>query len=157
MSGRLIDSWAWHPDYGSSLSVWGDRNMRSLAVGTPPLLFMQKLLGAGRPEEGSSHWSLWDDMNSVSGHAFVGALPLLTAAEITDSPSLRRALYIASPAVGLTRINDDAHYFSQVALGWGLAWVTTRAVARKETGFGCVQFLPFGPTGGPGVSFVAAY
>jgi len=157
MSGRLIDSWAWHPDYGSSLSVWGDRNMRALAVGMPPLLFMQKLLGAGRPEEGSSHWSLWDDMNAVSGHAFVGALPLLTAAEITDSPFLRRALYIASPAVGLTRINDDAHYFSQVALGWGLAWVTTRAVACKETGLGCVQFLPFGPTGGPGLSFMAAY
>lgn len=155
VSGRLIDSR--YPEFGGSVAVWGDRNMRALVVGTPPLLFMQKLLGAGRPEEGSSHWSLWDDMNAVSGHAFVGALPLLTAAEMTDSPFLRRTLYLASPAVGITRINDDAHYFSQVALGWGLAWVATRAVSRKDIGLGCVQFLPFGPTGGPGLSFLAAY
>lgn len=116
------------------VAEWGDRGFRSMMVGTPPLLFMQKAIGSSRPHElhGSSQWNWWNDDNGVSGHTFVGAIPFLVAAQLADRPVAKTTLYFASTLTGWSRINDNDHYLSQVILGWSLAYAATRAVVRTD-------------------------
>jgi hypothetical protein len=40
--------------------------------------------------------------------------------------------YGLSTVTGLSRINDDRHYFSQVALGWYLAYLSCAAVEKGD-------------------------
>ncbi|MCA9080042.1 MAG: phosphatase PAP2 family protein [Planctomycetaceae bacterium] len=120
---------------------WGERTMRAFVVGAPPMLLMQLATGGSRPEEGKSHWHPFADDNGASGHAFMGALPFLTAAHMTGNRILKSGLYVASGLTGWSRINDRDHYLSQVVLGWSMAWLATRAVARVDDD-GLVQLLP---------------
>jgi membrane-associated phospholipid phosphatase len=103
-------------------------------VGAPPLYVMQWVTGGSRPGEGSagSQWHLLNDNNGVSGHAFVGAIPFLAAADMVESPLAKGALYVCSTFVGFSRMTDDAHYPSQVFLGWYMAWASARAVSSTE-------------------------
>jgi hypothetical protein len=119
--------------FGGTLGEWGNRSLRTLLVGAPPMLFLQYALGASRPEEDDSHWHFFEGHASVSGHAFVGAVPFLTAAQMAKNPYLRGGLYFGSTLCALSRINDDAHYFSQAALGWWIAYLAASSVARTET------------------------
>lgn len=115
------------------LGDWSGRCVRSFLVGGPPLIALRYLLGASRPiEEIGSHWKPFDDTNSVSGHAFVGALPFLNAARMTDSPCMKVVLYGASTLTAWARVNNQKHYLSQVMLGWWLAWLAVDAVDRTE-------------------------
>jgi hypothetical protein len=109
----------------------GERATRAYLVGGPPMLLMQKLAGGGRPGEGdseSSHWKLWGDTHAASGHAFMGAIPFLTAANMTDNPWAKGTLFVCSTLPGWSRINDDRHYVSQVWLGWWMAYLACSAV-----------------------------
>ncbi|MBI4586536.1 MAG: hypothetical protein HY717_21205 [Planctomycetes bacterium] len=117
---------------GSVLFDWGQRSLRSMAVGVPPLLFWQRALGASRPNEDDSRWHPFQDNNAVSGHSFVGAIPFLTAASMTDAWHWRCLLVTASLAPGWARFNNDDHYFSQAALGWWLAALSVFAVDHSE-------------------------
>ena len=117
---------------GSTTGEWGRRSLRTLLVGVPPMLFLQIALGASRPEEDNSHWRPFNDNNGVSGHSFMGAVPFLTGAKMTDNSYLRYLLYLGSTLTGLSRINDDEHYFSQVALGWWIAYLASTSVNRTE-------------------------
>ncbi len=59
---------------------------RAYLVGAPAMLLMQNVTGGSRPEE-MDHGSKWDpfhDDNGVSGHAFMGAVPFLTLANMYD-------------------------------------------------------------------------
>ena len=69
-----------------NLGEWGDRSLRGVLLGTPPLLITQRLLGGSRPGENreASEWQPFEDNNAVSGHAFMGAIPFLTAMQMTD-------------------------------------------------------------------------
>ncbi len=109
---------------------WGERSLRTVLVGAPPMLGLQSLIGASRPGEDaqSSHWDPFQDNNSLSGHAFMGAVPFLSAARMTERRGLKALLYAASTMPGLSRINDDAHYASQSILGWGVAFLASGAV-----------------------------
>lgn len=128
---------------GSSvLSEWGQRSLRSLIVGVPPVLLCQVILGSPRPEEGHSNWDAFEDNNGCSGHAFVGALPFLTAASMTDNWWLKPAWFLGSFATGFSRLNDGDHYFSQVALGWWLAHIAVSSVTQTEEEKGPVQIMP---------------
>ena len=126
--GELLKETTW----GAVAGQWGKRSLRTILVGEPPMLLMQRVLGASRPEEGNSGWHFFNDDNGVSGHSFIGAISFLTAADMTDSLYLKYALYLGSTMAGLSRLNDNDHYFSQVALGWWMAYVAVRSVEKTE-------------------------
>lgn len=119
---------------GDVAGQWGGRTLRSLIVGTPPMLLTQAATGASRPGESSaeSDWVPFHDSNGVSGHAYMGAVPFIVAAQLSDRPAAKAAFYTASVLPGLSRINDDDHYTSQVALGWWMAYMACRSVDRAE-------------------------
>ncbi|MEM7233503.1 MAG: hypothetical protein AAF517_15100, partial [Planctomycetota bacterium] len=97
---------------GDLVYTWSTRSIRSILVGEPALLFLQKATGAGRPEEGEPNWSPFDDDNGVSGHSFIGAIPFLAAASMTDRWYYRYPLVLASMLPAWARVNNDDHYFS---------------------------------------------
>lgn len=113
-----------------TMEEWGQRSIRATVVGTPALLFLQVGLGGSRPEDGDSNWRPFQDSHGVSGHAFIGAVPFITAGMMSNSPYLKGALYGISALPGLSRINDNAHYPSQAALGWFLAWLSCDVVRK---------------------------
>ena len=113
---------------GDVVGEWGSRSLRMFVVGAPPLYVMQWVTGASRPADGGgSQWHSFADNNGVSGHAFIGAIPFLAAADMVESPLLKGTLYVCSTFVGFSRMTDNAHYPSQVFLGWYLAWASSRA------------------------------
>ena len=110
---------------------WGGRVTRAYLVGGPPMLFFQYALGGYRPSDNlTSYWKPFSDTRdvSVSGHAFVGSVPFITAAQMTDNPLLKGCFYFISVLPGWSRINDDAHYLSQVGLGWYMGYLACEAV-----------------------------
>ena len=129
VEGRLIDE-------DSRLSAWGDQSIRSMLVGVPPLLFLQKAIGSSRPNDipPASGWNFWNDENGASGHTFVGAVPFLVAAQLTDDRRWKTTLTALSTFTGWSRINDNDHYLSQVVVGWWLAYAATRCVERSDDG-----------------------
>lgn len=142
---------------GDIVGEWGSRSLRMFVVGAPPLYVLQMATGASRPSEDvGSQWHFFNDNNGVSGHAFVGAVPFLAAADMVESPLLKGTLYVCSTFVGFSRMTDDAHYPSQVFLGWYLAWASARAVNATEMHFAGMELkvmpLPIGDLGGVGVT-----
>jgi membrane-associated phospholipid phosphatase len=138
---------------GDVVGEWGSRSLRMFVVGAPPLYVMQWVTGAGRPSDGNgSSWHIFSDNNGVSGHAFVGAIPFLAAADMVESPLLKGTLYVFSTFVGFSRMTDNAHYPSQAFLGWYLAWASSRAVSMTETHFAGMEIrvvpLPMADLGG---------
>lgn len=119
-------------EFGSTIGEWGKKSLRAILVGAPPMLLLQTAIGSSRPEEDDSYWQPFNDSNGVSGHSFVGAVPFMTGAKITDNPYLKYFLYVGSTLTGLSRVNDDAHYFSQVAVGWWLAYLAATCVDKAE-------------------------
>ncbi len=124
---------------------WGERSLRSFLVGAPPLILAQRLTGGSRPNEKDrdSRWLPFQDNNGVSGHAFMASLPFINAAKMTDRPLLKATFYAGSLLGPLSRVNDNAHYSSQVALGWWMAYVAASAVDRTEMANGNLQFYPY--------------
>jgi hypothetical protein len=126
------------------LGEFGDRASRALLVGAPPLLAVQYGLGAGRPSvfADQSYWKPFHGSHGASGHAFMGAVPFLTLAGMTDDPLAKCFFYACSPWTGMTRINDNVHYLSQVWLGWWTAYLAcqsvTPLVTPEMTGVGVV-------------------
>ncbi len=141
---------------GDVVGEWGSRSLRMFVVGGPPVYVLQMATGAGRPsEDRGSSWQFWNDNNGVSGHTFVGAIPFLAAADMVESPLLKGTLYVCSTFVGFSRMTDNAHYPSQVFLGWYLAWASSRAVSMTETHFAGMEIrvvpLPMADLGGVAV------
>jgi hypothetical protein len=113
------------------LGEFTDRTLRGYLVGTPTLLIAQSVLGGGRPKDGS-HWQPFRHNHGVSGHAFIGAVPFMTAAQMMDNPCAKGLFYVLSTFPAWSRVNDDAHYLSQALLGWYLAYLSVRAVSETE-------------------------
>lgn len=142
---------------GDVVGEWGSRSLRIFVVGAPPLYVLQMATGASRPaEDDGSRWHFWNDNNGVSGHAFVGAIPFLAAADMVESPLLKGTLYVCSTFVAFSRMTTDSHYPSQVFLGWYLAWASARAVDATEMHFAGMEVqvvpVPIGDLGGIGVT-----
>jgi membrane-associated phospholipid phosphatase len=118
------------------VEAWGNRCLRSVVVGGPPVIGLKYLLNASRPnDEFTSRWRPFDNPYSqaaVSGHAFIGAVPFINAAMMTSEPELKIALYSASFLPAWSRINDRKHYLSQAVFGWWLAYLSAKAVNRTE-------------------------
>lgn len=122
----------------SVLATWGDRSVRSTLVGFPSLLVLQKAIGSTRPNDipPSSRWNFNGDDNGASGHTFIGAVPFLVAAQMTDERIPKATLMALSTVPGWSRINDDHHYLSQVIVGWCLAYIATESIHRTELKLG---------------------
>lgn len=150
--GSLFDEYP----AGDNLSEWGERSFRSILVGAPPMLATQYIIGGSRPNEpAGSHWAPFQDHNGVSGHAFMGAVPFLTAAQMAEEPWLKFAFYAGSTLVPLSRINDDDHYTSQAFLGWWFALLATKAIDSTQQGHTDWTFAPWLEPGTSG--FAAEY
>jgi hypothetical protein len=116
---------------GSEMADFGARTTRAYITGFPTLLLLQYGLGANRPDRAvdASHWKPFSGhSNSASGHAFIGAVPFLTAAQMTDNPYLKGCLFFCSTLPAWSRVNDDMHYLSQIWLGWCIAYVASDAI-----------------------------
>ena len=108
---------------------WSNRSLRAIAVGFPPVVAGYALLGSGRPDlRYDSHWHPFAHFHGVSGHTFIGAVPFLTAASMTDNPWIKYPLVFGSFMTGWSRLYEDRHFFSQVALGWWCAFLAVRSV-----------------------------
>ena len=116
-----------------TLGEFTARTARGYFVGTPAVLLTQWTLGGNRPTSGQSYWRPFQNDKGVSGHAFVGAVPFITAAQMTDKPLVKGLFYVLSTFTAWSRVNDDAHYLSQALLGWYLAYLSVQAVSRTET------------------------
>lgn len=147
-AGYLLDN--------KTVETWAMRSARATLVGAPAALVLQPLLGGDRPETGESRWRPFKANHGVSGHAFIGGVPLITAARMTDDPYLKALFYGLSATPGLSRINDDAHYFSQAALGWFLAYLSCDAVAKGKDVDGAGPAYSLVPFPG-GIGVVARY
>jgi membrane-associated phospholipid phosphatase len=135
-----IDEWA--PRYGffrerlwtPELGYWSRQSIRAMLVGAPVVFSLQYIIGSSRPGEApyGSEWRPFADNNGVSGHAFVGAVPFLVAAQRADHWFWKATFFAGSGLAGYSRINDDAHYLSQVLLGWSIAYLSVEATRWTE-------------------------
>lgn len=118
---------------GNVLYNWGYRSFRTGILAIVQQIPLAYLTGSGRPcRHQPSKWQPFRHKTGVSGHAVFGAIPFLTAAYMTDPPILRFGLFVLSTLPGLSRINSNAHYFSQVLLGWGIAYLSAKAVYESD-------------------------
>jgi hypothetical protein len=120
----------------SVIGEWGSRCSRSVLVGGPPMLAFKYFLNASRPaDEFTSRWRPCDEPyrgGAVSGHAFMGAIPFLNAAKMTDNLAMKAALYTVSVMPAWARLNDRRHYLSQAMLGWWFAYLAADVADRTE-------------------------
>ena len=130
----LLDYFQWEnqPQFLYNIGNWGTRSSRALFLGFPYMVIFQRLIGSGRPATDNSKWLPFQNASGLSGHAYVGAVPFLAAASMTDNPWVKGLFITASTATAISRINDNKHYTSQTVLGWLLAWLSVRAVSRSE-------------------------
>ncbi len=151
IAGEYIDG----PEAFESVGLWGQRSMRAYFVGAGPMLVGQKLTGASRPYEipEGSAWRPLQDNNGVSGHAFIASVPFITAAKMTDNPWAKSFWYTASVLGPLSRVHDDAHYPSQVVLGWTIGYLSATAVTQTDNGHRNWRILPNAPSGSSGLSW----
>ncbi len=141
---------------GVALEEWGDRGLRAMGIGGPAMIVAQLATGGSRPGESpdGSLWHPFQDNNGVSGHAFMGAVPFITAAKMTEDPYCKAGLYFCSTLTAWSRVNDNDHYASQAMLGWLLAYTACAAVDRTEDHFDIAP-VPVGD--GPGLGLVLEY
>ena len=116
--------------HNPTMVEWAQKSVRATVVGAPALVFLATATGGDRPTEGDSHWQPFQNFHGVSGHSYIGAVPFITAAKMSENPYQKALFYGLSTFTGLSRINDDEHYFSQVALGWYLAYLSCAVVEK---------------------------
>jgi membrane-associated phospholipid phosphatase len=122
-----------HSLFGNVLYHWGYRSIRTFILGGLQQVILTNALGSGRPcNHQDSKWQPFRYETAVSGHAFYGAIPFLTAAMMTEQPILKATLYTLSVLPGVSRINSNRHYLSQVILGWGIAFLSARSVYQSD-------------------------
>ena len=92
------------------------------------------------PDAAERGWNNGDD--HLPPNRFGGIL-FLTAAKMSENPFQKAIFYGLSTLTGLSRINDDRHYFSRAAMGWTLAYLSCAAVEKgtdRQEGRVHVQF-----------------
>jgi hypothetical protein len=140
--------------FGGVLGRWTSNSLQSIIVGAPSLLILQRAIGSARPETENSKWDCFHGSHGASGHAFLGAIPFLTAAKMSNHWYTKTLFYTASTLPGLSRINDNDHYLSQVILGWWIADLSEDSVFHVERA--SVQLSPMYVNHGVGASLQVA-
>jgi hypothetical protein len=131
--------------HNSTMEEWAQKSFRATLVGGPALVFLAAATGGDRPTEGDSYWGAFNNFHGISGHAFFGAIPFITAAKMSENPYQKALFYGLSTFTGLSRINDDKHYFSQVGVAWYLAYLSCAVVEKgsdRQEGRMHVQLAP---------------
>jgi hypothetical protein len=141
----------------SCVGEFGDRSLRALAVGAPTVGILQVGLGSDRPYTNDSRWHPFRSSHGASGHAFVGAIPFLTAASMTENRALQALFFAGSFGTGWSRIHTDDHYFSQVLLGWSIAYLSVQAVNETECQHSRFRIVPCEIPKGMGVGVEMQY
>lgn len=119
--------------FGKNTYNYCMNTFRATITGFPALVAGQVLLGCDRPSQyTSSSWQPFKNDHGVSGHTYMGAIPFITAANMTKNRILKGMFLIASTAAGISRINDNQHYPSQVLLGWCLAYASCSAITDSS-------------------------
>ena len=141
------------------VSEFSFRTTRAYMVGAPPMILTQYALGASRPGErhNASHWRPFQDANGVAGHGFMGAIPFITAAQMTDNWLLKGSLYACSTLTTWTRLHHDQHYLSQAILGWWMAYLACAAIDRTQREYSAVSFMPLASNDTVGFRMVCKY
>ncbi len=141
-------------EFSHNSKTWGEQTIRGFIVGAPPVLLLQRATGGSRPDETAvgSEWQPFQDNNGVSGHAFMGALPFITAAKMSDKLGWKVTWYAASALAPMSRAADGAHYPSQVALGWGMAFLAATAVHTTDSPNARLRILPTATVQGSGMA-----
>jgi hypothetical protein len=122
-----------HTLMGNVMYHFGYRSLRTFMIGGLQQVVLTNLLGGGRPCRGDdSKWQPFQYETAVSGHAFYGAIPFLTAAMMTDNTGAQFSLYFLSTLPGISRLNSNSHYLSQVLLGWTIAFLSARSVYQTD-------------------------
>jgi membrane-associated phospholipid phosphatase len=119
--------------HNPTMEEWALKSLRATVVGGPALVVLAAATGGDRPTEGDSKWGAFNNFHGVSGHTYFSAVPFITAAKMSENPYQKGILYVLSTFTGLSRINDDKHYFSHVAVAWYLAYLSCAVV---EKGYG---------------------
>ena len=118
---------------GYILLQFSENSLRSIIVGLPTLILGQNLLGADRPYQNTdSYYHPFRNDHGVSGHAYMGAIPFITAANLSTNSWLKVLFFAGSTLTGLSRLNDASHYASQVLLGWVLAFASCNAITKTN-------------------------
>ena len=131
--------------HNSTMVDWAKNSFRATVVGGPALLLLAAATGGDRPYEGDSGWGAYQNFHGVSGHTYFSAIPFITAAKMSENPYQKAIFYGISTLPGLSRINDDKHYFSHVALGWYIAYLSCAVVEKgndRQEGRVQVQLTP---------------
>jgi hypothetical protein len=137
---------------------WSNRSLRAIAVGFPPVVACYALLGSARPDlSNDSRWHPFEHFHGMSGHTFIGAVPFLTAASMTDNPWVKYPLVFGSFLTGWARLYEDRHYFSQVALGWWCAFLAVHSVNQTENERRSLSVVPMVMPGGAGMGVELRY
>lgn len=146
--GALVADGGWDAPQGAGR--WATDVMRAVVVGGPATLALQRVTGGSRPGETThdSQWRPLHDANGVSGHAFIGAIPWLVMGRLADPGFWRYAAYAASTLAALSRVNDAAHYPSQIVLGWYLAWESVDTVTTDPAKVSAWRLTPLPVAGG---------
>lgn len=137
------------------VNTWAQKSLRALFLGGPLGLVLQRATGAERPDKNDSRWKPFKSSHGLSGHAFIGAVPFIMAGRMEDNIYLKGMFYGLSVLPGLSRINDNRHYFSQAAIGWYLAYLSSSVVDRKTDG--SVSFMAVPRDGGLELRFNAIF
>ncbi|HWS15340.1 MAG TPA: phosphatase PAP2 family protein [Candidatus Methylomirabilis sp.] len=116
--------------HNSTLVDWAENSFRATVVGGPALLLVAVATGGDRPTEGDSKWGAFNNFHGISGHTYFSAVPFITAAKMSENPYQKAIFYGLSTFTGIGRINDDKHYFSHVALGWYIAYLSCAVVEK---------------------------
>ena len=113
---------------------WGVQFTRTFLVSAPVTYGVSWALGGDRPKNGGgSQWQPWRKKQyGISGHAMAGAIPFLVMAGMTANPVAQTALYACSGLTAWSRVDNQAHYPSQVLLGWWLAFLGMRLVREGK-------------------------
>ncbi|MDB6096293.1 MAG: superfamily protein [Francisellaceae bacterium] len=133
LGAMILGEMSYGTKFSGPIFEWGYRSLRTGFIGVVQQASFTLILGSGRPiNNATSNWQPFRHRTGVSGHSFYGAIPFLTAAHMTNPLPLRALLYGLSTLPGISRINSDAHYFSQVVMGWSIAFLSSASVYRTE-------------------------
>ncbi len=157
LGAMLVSDYTGDEDADNVIAAWGSRSLRTVLIGAPQQLILTHLTGAHRPDEGDSDWRPLHDGNGVSGHAFFGAVPFLTAAKLADSAWLKTPLYFTSVLPALSRLHEDRHYLSQIFIGWSIAYIAADSVADSSRHNNKISFMPSWSRGELRLSFFKSF
>lgn len=160
----------------STIAEWGDRSGRALIVGAPTVGVLALVAGGNGPGSHDSRWNfpghppkgkdllkfrtgdLFDrGYEAVSLRSYLGAVPFLTAASMSENRALKALFFAGSFVPTWADVHDDRHYLSQALIGWSIAFLATHSVNQTESEFRHVQVGPLALPQGPGMGVEFRY